>query len=50
MMEKTGRDWYSIFLSAISLALAVLVVLLVLQNRDLKASIRAAAEAGPRGA
>jgi peroxiredoxin len=49
MMEKAGRDWYSIFLSAISLALAVLVVLLVLQNRDLKQRIRAAAEAGPPG-
>jgi thiol-disulfide isomerase/thioredoxin len=46
MMEKTGRDWYSIFLSAISLALAVLVILLVLQNRDLKQKLRAAAEGG----
>jgi hypothetical protein len=43
MSETTGkpkRDWYSIFLSTISLALAVLVVLLVLQNRDLKAQLR----------
>lgn len=40
MSEASGtpkRDWYSVFLSVISLALAVLVVLLVLQNRDLKA-------------
>jgi hypothetical protein len=52
MSETTGkqkRDWYSIFLSTISLALAVLVVLLVLQNRDLKDKLRSAATAGPQG-
>ena len=43
------RDWYSVFLSAISLALAALVVLLVLQNRDLKDKLRAAAEGGAPG-
>jgi hypothetical protein len=34
--DKPRRDWYSIFLSVISLALAVLVVLLVVQNRNFK--------------
>jgi hypothetical protein len=38
--DKPRKDWYSIFLSVISLALAVLVVLLVVQNRDLKAQLR----------
>ena len=47
--DKPRKDWYSIFLSVISLALAVLVVLLVLQNRDLKDKLRAAAQAGPPG-
>src|SRR5262245_63608071 len=43
--DKPKKDWYSIFLSVISLALAVLVVLLVVQNRDLKAQMRAGAGA-----
>ncbi|HEX5044655.1 MAG TPA: redoxin family protein [Candidatus Polarisedimenticolaceae bacterium] len=36
MTDKPRRDWYSIFLSVTSLALAVLVVLLVVQNRNFK--------------
>ena len=47
--DKPRKDWYSIFLSVISLALAVLVVLLVVENRDLKQQLRAAAGAAPRG-
>jgi len=49
MTSKPRRDWYSIFLSVISLALAVLVVLLVVQNRDLKQRLQAGAGAAPRG-
>jgi hypothetical protein len=47
--DKRRKDWYSIFLSVISLALAVLVVLLVVQNRDLKAQMRQAAGGVERG-
>jgi thiol-disulfide isomerase/thioredoxin len=47
--ETKKRDWYSLFLSVISLALAVLVVLLVVQNRDLKAQMRASASGAERG-
>ena len=43
-MDKPKKDWYSIVLSVISLALAVLVVLLVVQNRNLKQQL-----AGPPG-
>ena len=46
-MSETKRDWYQIFLSAISLALAVLVVLLVLENRNLKQKLSGGGE--PRG-
>ena len=47
--DKPRKDWYSIFLSVISLALAVLVVLLVVQNRDLKQRLGAAAGGAERG-
>jgi len=43
---KPRKDWYSIFLSVISLALAVLVVLLVVQNRDLKQRLKQTASSG----
>jgi len=46
---KPRRDPYQIFLSVISMALAVLVVLLVLQNRGLKQRIEALQSAPPPG-